>query len=113
MNPSYKTQLEVYIRLPIEDQSIWMQRIQYLPFAPVEGTVIRLSDESEEPNQIDLTLNSAVWDMAAGMFVCQVADETQVEAYTESGHMMISETVDTYKSYGFLRMNFPQVQVSR
>lgn len=113
MNPSYKLQLDLYIRAPVESNSVWMRRMQYLPFVPRAGDTIRLSQTDDEEQQVDLTLDEVAWDMAAGMFVAVVTDESQVEAFSESGAYFLQATVDEYVKLGFMRLNFPQAQVIR
>lgn len=115
MNPSYKLQLDLYIRMPIEEQSVWMRRIGYLPFVPRSGDTLRITQTDDEETQSDLTLDEVVWDMSGGMFVATVSDESVAEGYSrgELSGPLLTATTEEYKKLGFMRLNFPQGQVVR
>lgn len=113
MNPSYKLQLDLYIRMPVESQSVWMRRIGYLPFVPRQGDTLRISSDKDEEQQADLTIDETVWDMAGGMFIGTITDDSIVEAYSEGGLSgpLLNKTLDEYQQLGFMRLNFPQAKV--
>lgn len=113
MNPSYKIQIDVYIRHTVEDKSIWMRLIRYLPFVPRVGDVIRLTKEADEEYTSDLELDSVVWDTNAGMFVATVSDESYVESVSSGDIVAIEAWVDDYRAMGLLRVNYPQGQTVR
>ncbi len=112
MNPNYKVQIDVCLVLPVASKNIWMRQIRYLPFVPRPHDVIRLTSEDEE-STLDLTIDSAVYDAANGMFVVEIADEALVEQYSNSGVVGEAAQVQSYKSFGFCRLNFPTAQVVR
>lgn len=111
MNPSYKTQLDIYVRAPVEANSVWLRRIGYLPFVPRIGDTLRLTEENNEENQIDVELEEVVWDAAGGQFVCQYVDESVVEAYKEQQPYTIADCIAEYKAFDFVRLTYPTGRV--
>ena len=110
MNPSYKTQIDICLVTPVEANSIWFNRMCYLPFAPREGDTIRITSEDEEQT-LDLTFEGVYYDMSAGMFVCDIQDSSLCETYSETGACNTNASGASYVSFGFSRMNFPTAQV--
>lgn len=112
MNPNYKVQLDVCLIKPIAEQNIWLRRMCYMPYVPREGDILRLTSEDEE-STLDLTVDNAVYDVSSGMFMVDIEDETLVDQYRESGLNTDKEAVDSYRAFGFVRLNFPTAQAVR
>lgn len=109
MNPSYKVQIDIVLKKPVEDQNIFMRRIQYLPYVPRDNDTIRISNE-DESDTVDLTMDGVVYDAANGIFLVTLEDETLIEEYKEQGRSDDKAAVESYKAYGFIRLNFPTAQ---
>jgi hypothetical protein len=112
MNPNYKIQIDVCLRKPVDADSVWVRRMLYLPFAPLEGQSIRLTSEDEEQT-LDLVLESLVYDTHAGHFVVDITDDTLINSISESGSCDLSESLGQYIAFGFMRVNFPVAQAVR
>lgn len=113
MNPSYKIMVTVTLAHASEARDIQMQRVSYLPFAPRAGDILRLTDENDETNTIDLPLEGVVYDTANGMFLAELEDSTLADEYREHGQADDKQAVETYKAFGFVRTTFPTAQVIR
>lgn len=111
MNPSYRLQIDLYLRQPVEADSILMRRIGYLPFVPRDGDTIRFTDEEDDGSTVDLTLDEVVWDSAGGQFVCCITDESCVESYSNGEGSGSKELVEYYSAFDFIRLNYPVGQV--
>jgi hypothetical protein len=89
-----------------------MRHIRYLPFVPHEGDTLRFTSDDEE-NTIDLELSSVVYDVAEGSFICEISIDSMIDNYSEGGVCKEGEVMDTYKPFGFQRLNFPTGQAVR
>lgn len=113
MNPSYRLQIDLYIRTPVEANSVWMRRIGSLPFVPRSGDTLRMPMTDDDEQQMDITLDEVVWDMSGGMFVATLNEESVVEAHSNGEAYTLADAVAEYKPYGFIRLNYPQGQLVR
>jgi hypothetical protein len=116
MNPSYKLQIDVCLRKPVESESIFLRHVRYLPFVPRVGDTIRLTSEATEETDaqtLDISLDSIVYDAAEGVFIADITDDSIVEHYSETKSCNDKEIVANYTQFEFLRLNFPTVQGSR
>lgn len=107
MNPAYRLFIDVCLSKPIASESVWMRLVTVVQFVPRNGDTLRFTDPVTE-NTTDLELNGLVYDMAEGMFTCDIADERIIEHYSEHGTHAEQDAINFYKAYGFVRLNFPQ-----
>lgn len=112
MNPQYKVLISITLGHPIADKAIEMQLVQYLPFVPYDGQVVRLTSEDSETT-LDLTLNDTVYDVTEHIFICSMSDDEQISTYSENGTCNLNDLVKQYQSFGFVRMNYPRAQAVR
>lgn len=110
--PNYRMQIDICIRKPIEDQSIWLRHMRNLPFVPRNGDTIRLTSEDGESTH-DIELESVVYDTSEGYFVADIVDDTAVENYAANGVCAEGDIIAFYSQFGFIRLNFPVAQAVR
>ena len=112
MNPNYQVLIDVGLTKPVAAETIWLRRVQYLPFVPQEGQTIRLTSEDEE-NTLDLVFDAVTYDSHAGVFIVEITDDALVTEISEQGSCDTQALIAQYNAFGFVRLNFPTAQVVR
>lgn len=111
MNPSYTVFIDVTLSKIITGDEVYMRLVTRLPYVPRAGDTIRLTDDNtQDPSTLDVKLDNVTYDVADGMFVCDLEDARMEEQYREDGTFGEAETVALYKSFGFQRLNYPQAE---
>lgn len=109
MNPTYRLFIDVCLNKPIESESIWVRLVTVLQFVPRNGDSIKLTDDATGDTKT-LDLSGVVYDMSEGHFVSDICDDTMAQNYKNGDAIDEAGLVSEYKQFGFVRLNFPQME---
>jgi hypothetical protein len=109
MNPAYRLFIDVCLNKAVESEAIWMRLITTLQFAPRNGDNIKLTDDSTGDTKL-VELAGVHYDMSEGYFVAELADDTMAENYKNGEAIGEADLIAEYKQFGFVRLNFPQME---
>lgn len=107
MNPTYTVFIDVQLNKLITGEEIYMRYVTRLPYVPRTGDNLRLT-AIDEDTTLDLVLDKVTYDMAEGAFVVDIEDNVMVDNYRDSGMHDEAGVIQSYKSFGFSRLNYPQ-----
>jgi len=104
--PVYSLKINTTIVLHKHRRNVIMQRSRYLPFVPVENTIIRLTNDDNEV--MDVQFVNLVYDVMGGFFLEEHEDRTLIDELREDNgpeltvtQQRLQEYIDYYKSFGW------------
>lgn len=119
MNPAYKCVIDVRMVHPVEDKTVFMRRETYLPFVPRSGDSLRFTACVEDSDDMTLELSlgsqddSILYDVSGAQFEITIGDNTLVVELSETGKADVAAAIKQYEVFGFVRVNYPTVQIAR
>lgn len=97
----YRLLVFVTLKLPQESNDVTLQIVRTVPFQPVEGMeLVITNDDSEE---YEITLGPPRYEFAESSFVEYQEDESLLEYLREGEYTLQTRTelINYYKSFGF------------
>lgn len=114
--PHYALIIDVRIKGVKETDDIVMRLKRLVPFPPQAGIVIELWREAteEDGDTYQIPLDGVVYSFRDSAFLIQIDDEDAVDAYREGSSYIqfTKDLVEWYASFGFMRLNYPTVQIA-
>lgn len=119
MTPYYTLALDICIRGLKDTDDVWMRCVKLVPFIPINGATLELwhdDSEAEEEDTHKITLGNVHYSFQHSMFIEEQADDDLLEGLRDGsiqGTYARDELIKFYGFFGFVRFNFPTIQVTK
>ena len=117
MNQYHMLAIDICVRGLRDADDIWMRCVKMVPFVPFDGVTLELwhDDSEHEEATHKITLENTFYSFQHSMFIEEQADEELLED-ARAGLLTSARRDDIikwYQSFGFTRMFYPSVQVTK
>lgn len=105
----YRLLIVITIKQPIQTNDIELKAIRTIPFVPVEGMTLVISNDADEEHEI--VLGAPRYSYSDSSFVEYQEDESMMEAIREGNYTSteVNRLVSYYESFGFKRQRREQI----